>query len=190
MRAGDDDRRQIADTLKTALDEGRLDLAEYDERLQSAYAAKTYAELDLLIADLPGSRPAQPAPVAKVAATAGREATAEWIRQVWGSWAFVTLLTTAIWFITSLAGNEWGYFWPIWVAGPWGLLQLFATIGGLAGGAPRKMVEERERKRERKERKRERRAALKAEKQTQLPPSPPQKWDMSDSKVADTPDHG
>ncbi|MFF5080226.1 DUF1707 domain-containing protein [Actinoplanes sp. NPDC000266] len=180
MRAGDDDRRQTADTLKTALDEGRLDLAEYDERLQRAYAAKTYAELDLLIADLPGSQPAQPAPVAKPV-KAGREATVEWVGQVWSAWAFVTLLTTAIWLITSLAGNEWQYFWPIWVAGPWGVLQLFATIGGLAGGAPRKMVEERERKRERKERKRERRA-LKA--------SPAEKWDMSDSKVADTPDHG
>ncbi|XVU30373.1 DUF1707 SHOCT-like domain-containing protein [Actinoplanes sp. CA-054009] len=180
MRAGDDDRRQIADTLKTALDEGRLDLAEYDERLQRAYAAKTYAELDLLIADLPGSQPAQPAPVAKPV-KAGREATVEWVGQVWSAWLFVTLLTTTIWLITSLA-SDWQYFWPIWVAGPWGVIQLFATIAGLAGGAPRKMVDERERKRLRKERKREKRAAL--------PPSPQQKWDMSDSKVTDTPDHG
>ncbi|MFC3741366.1 DUF1707 SHOCT-like domain-containing protein [Paractinoplanes deccanensis] len=189
MRAGDDDRRQIADTLKTALDEGRLDLAEYDERLQRAYAAKTYGDLDLLIADLPGSRPAQPAAVATPVKPAGREATLEWVGQVWSAWIFVTLLTTAIWFITSLAGNEWGYFWPIWVAGPWGAIQLFATIGGLAGGAPRKMVEERDRKRERKQRKRERKA-LRAQQPGQLPPSPGQKWDMSDSQVADTPDHG
>ena len=39
MRAGDADRQAVADRLKTALDEGRLDLNEYDERLQKTYAA-------------------------------------------------------------------------------------------------------------------------------------------------------
>ena len=42
MRAGDGDRQAVADKLKAALDEGRLDLHEYDERLQQTYAAKTY----------------------------------------------------------------------------------------------------------------------------------------------------
>ena len=41
MRAADADRQAVADQLKAALDEGRLDLHEYDERLQQAYAAKT-----------------------------------------------------------------------------------------------------------------------------------------------------
>jgi hypothetical protein len=59
MRAGDGDRKAVADQLKTALDEGRLDLSEYDERIQRAYAAKTYADLDGLLDDLPGTVPVQ-----------------------------------------------------------------------------------------------------------------------------------
>nr|WP_240944547.1 DUF1707 domain-containing protein [Micromonospora thermarum] len=53
MRAADADRQAVADRLRTAVDEGRLDLHEYDERLQQAYAARTYGELDALLADLP-----------------------------------------------------------------------------------------------------------------------------------------
>ena len=41
--------------LRVALDEGRLDLHGYDERLQRAYAAKTYGELQALLSDLPGA---------------------------------------------------------------------------------------------------------------------------------------
>ena len=66
MRAGDADRQAVADKLKAALDEGRLDLHEYDERLQRAYAAKTYGELDSLLTDLPGTVPAQRRPVVPV----------------------------------------------------------------------------------------------------------------------------
>ncbi|MFC0007119.1 DUF1707 SHOCT-like domain-containing protein [Micromonospora siamensis] len=54
MRAADADRQETADRLRVALEEGRLDLHEYDERLQRAYAAKTYGELDGVLADLPG----------------------------------------------------------------------------------------------------------------------------------------
>ena len=39
MRAADADRQKIADQLKAALDEGRLSLHEYDERVAQAYAA-------------------------------------------------------------------------------------------------------------------------------------------------------
>ena len=53
MRAADSDRAAVADRLRVALEEGRLDLHEYDERLQRAYAARTYGELD----GLPGTIP-------------------------------------------------------------------------------------------------------------------------------------
>jgi hypothetical protein len=57
LRAGDADRERVAERLRTALDEGRLNLHEYDERLRDAYGAKTYADLDKLLADLPGVAP-------------------------------------------------------------------------------------------------------------------------------------
>ena len=45
LRAADTDRQKIADQLKSALDEGRLSLHEYDDRVGQAYAARTYADL-------------------------------------------------------------------------------------------------------------------------------------------------
>jgi hypothetical protein len=174
MRAADADRQAVADQLRVALDEGRLELHEYDERLQQAYAAKTYGDLDGLLTDLPSAKsPSVAVPVP--AAVSYRHATAEWLGHVWGSWASAVSITTAIWLVSSLASRDMSYFWPIWVAGPWGVVLLWYTIGGLASGQPRKMVEERERKALAKERKRERKA-LAAEaiaRGEALPPEPP-----------------
>lgn len=52
-RAGDADREAVAERLRIAAGEGRIDLAELDERLTQAYAAKTYGQLETLVADLP-----------------------------------------------------------------------------------------------------------------------------------------
>src|SRR5690348_94593 len=53
LRAADEDRQWVAERLRAALDQGRLRLAEYDDRLRLAYQAQTYAELNLLLDDLP-----------------------------------------------------------------------------------------------------------------------------------------
>ncbi|MDT0202219.1 DUF1707 domain-containing protein [Nocardioides sp. AE5] len=53
MRISDADRHNVAEVLREAAGEGRLDLAELDERLEAAYAAKTYGDLVPLTADLP-----------------------------------------------------------------------------------------------------------------------------------------
>lgn len=59
LRAGDADREAVAEVLRTALGEGRLELTEVDERLARVYAARTYAELEPLVADLPATLPWQ-----------------------------------------------------------------------------------------------------------------------------------
>jgi len=59
IRAADVDRQFVADRLKVAMDQGRLSLAEYDERLAQIYAAKTYGDLDAVLADLPAPTPAE-----------------------------------------------------------------------------------------------------------------------------------
>jgi hypothetical protein len=38
-------------------------------------------------------------------------------------------------------------FWPIWVAGPWGIVLLVGTITGLANGEPQRWAARRERRR-------------------------------------------
>lgn len=144
MRAADADRQAVADKLKAALDEGRLDLHEYDERLQRAYAAKTYGDLDDLLTDLPTTPRPVPIPDAPVAST--NHATAQWLMHVWRGWLSAVSITTAIWLVSCLGSWDLEYFWPVWVAGPWGVVLLWHTVGGLASGQPGKMIEEREQK--------------------------------------------
>ncbi|MEJ2867380.1 DUF1707 domain-containing protein [Actinomycetospora sp. OC33-EN08] len=55
MRAGDRDREAVAQLLHEAHGEGRLDLAEVDERLVTVYASRTYGELEAVVTDLPGA---------------------------------------------------------------------------------------------------------------------------------------
>jgi hypothetical protein len=66
MRAADADRDRVVEFLNTAYSEGRLSKDEYDARLENAVSARTYAELDQLVADLPGSRADTAPPVAKI----------------------------------------------------------------------------------------------------------------------------
>ncbi|MBX7546544.1 DUF1707 domain-containing protein [Streptomyces sp. NPDC004232] len=64
LRASDADRERVAEVLRDALAEGRLDMAEFEERLEAAYRARTYGELTPLTRDLPtAAAAAPPAPV-------------------------------------------------------------------------------------------------------------------------------
>jgi len=53
MRAADTDRDRVVGFLNTAYTEGRLSKDEYDARLESALSARTYADLDQVVIDLP-----------------------------------------------------------------------------------------------------------------------------------------
>ena len=52
-RAANADRERAIDVLKAGFAEGRLTKGEYDERVSRVYAARTYGELEPLVADLP-----------------------------------------------------------------------------------------------------------------------------------------
>jgi hypothetical protein len=52
MRISDADRQRVADVLRDAAGEGRIDLDELEERLELAWGAKTYADLVPITADL------------------------------------------------------------------------------------------------------------------------------------------
>ncbi|MER7989532.1 DUF1707 domain-containing protein [Streptomyces noursei] len=83
LRASDADRERVAEILRDALAEGRLDMAEFDERFDATYRARTYGELELITADLPASAPAPaPAPLSlrKEPATGG--AVAAWSERI------------------------------------------------------------------------------------------------------------
>ncbi len=55
MRASDADRDRVADRLREALAEGRITPDEHAERIDAVYQARTYADLEPVLHDLPGS---------------------------------------------------------------------------------------------------------------------------------------
>ena len=57
LRASDTEREGAARSLATHFADGRLERAEFDERVDAAFAARTRDELRALFADLPGPAP-------------------------------------------------------------------------------------------------------------------------------------
>jgi hypothetical protein len=118
MRAADADRQQIADRLRAALDEGRLSLAEFDERVGQAYAARTYADLLPLMEDLPQAGLKVDDVHARAAAATRRSArrlpTA--LLVLWTIWATLAVSSVAIWALVA-ATVRGVYPWPLWVLG-------------------------------------------------------------------------
>jgi hypothetical protein len=56
VRASDVDRERVAERLRQAAGEGRLLTEELEERLEASFSARTYGQLDAIVADLPGPR--------------------------------------------------------------------------------------------------------------------------------------
>ena len=127
-RAADVDREEVAERLRQAVAEGRLDLDEYDERRAQVYRARTYGELDRLVDDLPKPVPAPPPPQP--------HAVRRWLVEQWRPWATVVMICVTIWSLTSIMSAELLYFWPLWVAVPWGVVLICRTIFGLSSGEP------------------------------------------------------
>jgi Domain of unknown function (DUF1707) len=76
LRASDADRDRVIEVLRAAVADGRLDPAEFDERLDAALAARTIDALAPLTADLiaaPGSGGALTLPLAGTAAEPAAE---------------------------------------------------------------------------------------------------------------------
>ena len=132
LRAADADRAAVADVLGRHMSAGRLTVAEYDERLARAYAAKTYGELDSLTADLPAAVPDRrpdPRPSPSAASTVARHGW-DGDPHSWRAWLTTSLIVLTIWAATSLASWEFLYLWPVWVIGPWGAVLLAQTLTG------------------------------------------------------------
>ncbi|MEU5487420.1 MULTISPECIES: DUF1707 domain-containing protein [Streptomyces] len=55
MRASDAERERVAETLREAVAEGRLEMDEFEQRLDATFKARTHGELVPLVRDLPAS---------------------------------------------------------------------------------------------------------------------------------------
>ncbi|BEL10060.1 DUF1707 domain-containing protein [Actinoplanes sichuanensis] len=125
LRAADTDRQQIADRLKFALDEGRLSLHEYDERIGLAYAARTHAELLVLVKDLPrpGSR----------AGRTRRLPTA--LIVLWTIFGALAAVNVVVYALVTVSNGGGIYPWPIWLLVP-GVALGAVTVGVQAIRSP------------------------------------------------------
>jgi len=139
MRASDRDRQQVVDRLRSALEDGRLTMEEYMDRMEDAYQAATYGDLAPLCADLPASTPviAEPGTAAGTAARpagfslVGYLASLPTVLKVlWFKWLAVVSINVVVWALVSGTGGHLAYPWPIWVAGPYGAA-LVATSAGV-----------------------------------------------------------
>jgi hypothetical protein len=138
MRASDADRQEVIDRLRGALDEGRLKMDEYIERMGLASEAVTYGDLAPLYADLPQSgavaraEPLRPVPAAAPSAppvVAHRGGMPTALKVLWTIWGAIVSVNLVIWVLVSLGDHHLVYPWPVWVAGPWGAVLLAVSVG-------------------------------------------------------------
>ena len=139
MRASDRDRQQVVDRLRSSLEDGRLTMEEYVDRMEVAYQAATYGDLAPLCADLPASSPviagpataaagtAPPAVFARAGYLAGLPAV---LKVLWTIWLAAVSVNVVVWALVSGTGGHLAYPWPVWVAGPYGAM-LFAVSAGV-----------------------------------------------------------
>lgn len=132
LRAGHDDREKVVVRLNSAFAEGRLEVAELDERVAAAYRAKTLGELVPLTADLPASHhppvPGQPVPrPVSVPAPRGSHGGGRGGHPgvpIAGALGLF-LVNVLIWASIAIGKQEMVYFWPVWTAIP----LVFALVG-------------------------------------------------------------
>ena len=139
MRASDRDRQQVVEQLRSALEDGRLTMDEYVDRMEAAYQAATYGDLAPLCADLPASTPAIAGPQAVTAAKASPAVFSRAgylaglptvLKVLWTIWLAVVSVNVVIWALVSGTGGHLACPWPVWVAGPYGAA-LFAVSAGV-----------------------------------------------------------
>jgi hypothetical protein len=135
LRAGDDDREAVATALGSHMAAGRLSLAEYEDRLARAYAARTFGELAELTADLPRVPPAAapapaPGPVVAVPPPPAPLVLHEHAQHSWRAWLSTSVIVLVVYLVVSLGNRDFDYFWPMWVIGPWGAALLANRIRG------------------------------------------------------------
>jgi hypothetical protein len=129
--ASDAERERCARALRDHAAAGRLTVAELESRLERAYAARYRWELRSALSDLPSD-------VGRRVACLVDRLDRLFLRAHLASFAFATLLTVGLWFVSGE-----GAFWPALLIAPWGVL-LASHVGGSWGvrrmlrGAPRR----------------------------------------------------
>jgi hypothetical protein len=111
LRASDADRELVIERLRQAAAVGRLLTEELEQRLEAALSARTFGQLDALVADLPGRRLVAPRETRRLAWVPPALALAIVIPVVLAVLAAVVLAVTGVltmWWLWLLLG--WFFF--------------------------------------------------------------------------------
>jgi hypothetical protein len=154
VRAGDGDRDLAADALRRHYADGRLEPAEFAERLDAVLAARTYGELDAAVADLPAddeatakagdaeryrNLPVDPSSTHRPVHQPDRDVGISlYTLADLAAWAGLSAISWVAWVLLVVftpAGAQ--YFWPLWVTVLGGVAVVVRAVGrrGDHGGA-------------------------------------------------------
>jgi Domain of unknown function (DUF1707) len=129
MRVSDAERNEVQEKLKRAHDVGQLDLNEFDDRVQSVWAARTRGELTRVTVDLPAlPDPPRPGARAPVFSDTGGGIAMRVLTIIWASLSAVNLV---IWGMISVTSGIFVYPWWAWVAIPPGAVLAVLYAAGI-----------------------------------------------------------
>lgn len=135
----DAERQAVQDRLRVAQSAGQLDIHEFDERVQSAWASRTRGELERVVADLPVPPVPLPSayqpvrrPARQVFSDTGGGTAMRVLTIIWLSVVVVNLM---VWGLVSITSADDVYPWFIWLA-PSGAALAVLYLAGI--GRPRR----------------------------------------------------
>ena len=129
FRVSDVERAATQERLRQAVAAGQLDLHEFDQRVTTAWSAKTRGELTRVTVDLPEVPPPPPAPPA---APRGRvfsdDAGGTTLKVLSIIWACAFSINVVVWFLVSVTSGL-AYPWPIWMLPSAAVLATLYAVG-------------------------------------------------------------
>ncbi|MCD0447080.1 DUF1707 domain-containing protein [Glycomyces sp. A-F 0318] len=142
-RIGNPERTALTDLLRAAVDQGYIDLDEYEKRVDVLMAAKTVGDAEGVLADLPSYQKVLDAQEPE------KLGTPDWVKWLWFGFSIPIGINLGVWLVLFFTIGA-VYFWPAWVIVP---LVVVATALTFAERKIMRPAEERKR-RERLRRKR------------------------------------
>ena len=117
LRVSDAERQRVVAQLQEHCAQGRLTVDEFSERTGEALAARTQADLDHVLRELP-ALPPPPPPVRRLRTKRQRDFLLHL-----ATYVLVNLFLIFVWAQTSA-----DYFWPVWFLAGWGVALAFHAL--------------------------------------------------------------
>ncbi|WP_112139598.1 DUF1707 SHOCT-like domain-containing protein [Glycomyces dulcitolivorans] len=137
MRIGNPERGALTEILRAAVDQGYIDLDEYEKRVDVLLAAQTVGDAEVVLADLPTYQRILDAEEPE------KLGTPDWIKWMWFGFSIPIGINLGVWAVVEFFTDGPIYFWPIWIMVP--LLVVGVALTGAERGIMRPATERRRR---------------------------------------------